>query len=144
MFVFKKQSRLLHRQLRQIQEFRLAINRRQWIIHDDLSLFPYKVQITSWLNSRDLSIPLQFYQKLIEMAEEDNNFINCLFLSNEAHFDLNANVNEQNYRIWSESNPEIIHETELHPERVIVWCAVSSRCIVGPYFFEENENLKTN
>ena len=53
-------------------------------------------------------------------------------------FDLNKNVNKQNCRIWSESNPEIIHETELHPERVTVWCAVSSRCIVEPYFFKEN------
>jgi len=118
----------------------IGVSRRslQRIIHDDLNLFPYKIQITSKLNSLDLPIREQFCQKIIEMAEEDNNFINCLFMSDEAHFDLNGNVNKQNCRIWSQSNPEILHETELHPERVTVWCAVSSRCIVGPYFFEEN------
>ena len=48
-------------------------------------------------------------------------------MSSEAHFDLYGNVNKHNCRIWNESNPEIIHETELYPERVTVWCAVSSR-----------------
>lgn len=118
----------------------IGVSRRslQRIVHDDLNLFPYKVQITSKLNPLDLPIRLEFCQKIIEMAEEDNNFINCLFMSDEAHFDLNGNVNKQNCRIWSQSNPQILHEMELHPERVTVWCAVSSRCIVGPYFFEEN------
>lgn len=118
----------------------IGISRRslQRILHDDLNLFPYKVQITSKLNPQDLPVRLEFCQKMISMAEEDNTLINCLFMSDEAHFDLNGNVNKQNCRIWNESNPEMLHETELHPERVTVWCAVSSRCIVGPYFFEEN------
>ena len=68
MFVFKKQSRLLHRQFRQIQEFRLATYRRnlelsdglQRIIHDDLNLFPYKVQITNRSKRLHLSIRLKF------------------------------------------------------------------------------------
>ena len=74
---------------------------------------------------------------MIEMAIDDNTLINCLFMSDDAHFDLNGNVNKRNCRIWGESNPKVIHETELYQERVTVWCAVS-RCIIGPYFFEEN------
>jgi len=64
-------------------------------------------------------------------------------MSDEAHFDLSGNINKQNCRIWSASNPQTLHETELHPLRVTVWCAVSSRCIVGPYFFEENGHTVT-
>ena len=87
----------------------LGVSRRslQRIIHDDLNLFPYKVQITSHL---DLPIHLEFCQKMIGIAKEDNNLIHCLFMSYKAHFDLNGNVNRPNCRIWSESNPEIIHE----------------------------------
>ncbi len=57
----------------------LGVSRRslQRIIHDDLNLFPYKVQITSRLNPLDLPIRLEFCQKIIEIAEEDNNLINC-------------------------------------------------------------------
>ena len=58
-------------------------------------------------------------------------------MSDEVHFDLNGNVNKQNCHIWSESNPEIIHETNLYSERVTMWCTVSSRCS-GSDFFEEN------
>ena len=92
----------------------LGVGRRslQWIIHDDLNLFPYKVQITSWLNPLLLSIRLE----INEMAEKDKNLINCL--------------------------SEIIHETELYPERVTV-SAVSSSCIIDPYW-SSNENFKTN
>jgi len=41
------------------------------------------------------------------------------------------------------SNTQILHETELHPLRVTLWCAVSSRCIVGPYFQDENGHTVT-
>lgn len=110
----------------------------QTIMHKDLNLFPYKIQMTNKLNAADLPIRLEFCQKFLQMVEDDENILNCIFMSDEAHFDLNGNVNKQNCRIWSDSNPQILHETGLHPLRVTVWCAVSSRCIVGPYFFEEN------
>ncbi|GFS67813.1 transposable element Tcb1 transposase [Trichonephila clavipes] len=45
-------------------------------------------------------------------------------LSDEAHFCLNGYVNKQNYRIWSEANPQMYVETPLHPEKLTVWCAL--------------------
>ena len=70
----------------------LGVSRRslQRIIHDDLNLFPYKVQITSRLNPLEFPIRLEFRQKIIEMVEEDNNLINFLFMSAEVHFVLNG------------------------------------------------------
>jgi len=117
-----------------------AVSRRSIsrILHEDLNLFPYKIQITSSLNQEDPPIRLEFCQKTLCIVEKDANFINCLFMSDEAHFDLNGNVNKQNCRIWAEGNPQNIHPVMLHAERVTVWCAVSVNCIVGPYFFEEN------
>ncbi|GFT30269.1 uncharacterized protein TNCV_3467161 [Trichonephila clavipes] len=44
--------------------------------------------------------------------------------SDEAHFWLNGYVNKQNYRIWSEANPQVYVETLLHPEKLTVWCAL--------------------
>ncbi|GFV89221.1 hypothetical protein TNCV_4914201 [Trichonephila clavipes] len=44
--------------------------------------------------------------------------------SDEAHFWLNGYVNKQNCRIWSEANPQVYVETPLHPEKLIVWCAL--------------------
>ncbi|GFS90116.1 hypothetical protein TNCV_507901 [Trichonephila clavipes] len=45
-------------------------------------------------------------------------------VSDEAHFWLNGYVNKQNYRIWSEANPQVYVETPLHPEKLTVWCAL--------------------
>ncbi|GFV95951.1 transposable element Tc1 transposase [Trichonephila clavipes] len=42
----------------------------------------------------------------------------------EAHFWLNGYVNKQNYRIWSEANPQVYVETPLYPEKLTVWCAL--------------------
>ena len=64
----------------------LGVSRRslQRIIYDDLNLFPYKVQITSRLNPLDLLIYcLEFCQKIIAKAEEDNHLINCLVMSDD-------------------------------------------------------------
>ncbi|GFU77690.1 hypothetical protein TNCV_3887861 [Trichonephila clavipes] len=44
--------------------------------------------------------------------------------SDEAHFWLNGYVNKQNCRIWSEANPQVYVETQLHPEKLTVWHAL--------------------
>ncbi|GFX49348.1 hypothetical protein TNCV_3334661 [Trichonephila clavipes] len=44
--------------------------------------------------------------------------------SNEVNFWLNGYVNKQNWRIWSEANPQVYVETPLHPEKLTVWCAL--------------------
>lgn len=54
----------------------------------------------------------------------------------EAHFWLNGFVNKQNMRYWAETNPQVIHERGLHPQKVTVWCGLWSGGIIGPYFFE--------
>ncbi|GFX91170.1 hypothetical protein TNCV_1245851 [Trichonephila clavipes] len=47
-----------------------------------------------------------------------------ILFSDEAHFWLNGYVKKQNYRIWSEANPQVFVETPLHPEKLTVWCAL--------------------
>ncbi|GFV37874.1 putative DD41D transposase [Trichonephila clavipes] len=42
----------------------------------------------------------------------------------EAHFWLNGYVNKQNFRFWSEANPQVYVETPLHPGKLTVWCAL--------------------
>ncbi|GFW93745.1 histone-lysine N-methyltransferase SETMAR [Trichonephila clavipes] len=41
-----------------------------------------------------------------------------ILFSDEAHFWLNGYVNKQNCRIWSEANPQVYVETQLHPEKL--------------------------
>ena len=51
----------------------------------------------------------------------------------------NGTVNKQNCRIYATENPQEIQEVPLHDEKVTVWCGVSAKTVIGPFFFQ-NEN----
>jgi hypothetical protein len=69
--------------------------------------------------------------------KEDANFIENLWMSDEAYFHLTGYVNKQNMRYWAQINPAALHHRPLHSAKVTEWCAVSCRGVRGPYFFED-------
>ena len=62
-----------------------------------------------------------------------------IIFSYEAHFDLGGYIKKQNCPIWGTENPHASIEKPSHPKRVTVWCGFSSRGIIGPYFFENEQ-----
>ena len=50
-------------------------------------------------------------------------------------------VNKQNFRYWSNENPCEIFTQNFHDPKVVVWCGVGSFGMIGPYFFEDKNNL---
>ena len=65
-------------------------------------------------------------------------------MGDEAHFYLNEYVNKQNTRFWGTKNPCQVHVNQMHPVKVTVWCGVTSKKVIGPFFFEDaNENAVT-
>jgi len=93
------------------------------------------------LKEKDHQLLLEFYQQITTNIMEDNEFLNKLWMSDEAHFHLTGYVNKQNYRYWADSNPKEIHERPLHSSKVTAWCAVSSHGVIGPYVFENEERI---
>ncbi|GFU20114.1 putative DD41D transposase [Trichonephila clavipes] len=80
----------------------------------------------------------------VEWAQNEiavvRDFHKRILFSDEAHFWLNGYVNKQNFRLWSEANPQVYVETPLHPEKLTVWCALWAGGIIGPYFFKNDES----
>ena len=70
---------------------------------------------------------------------EDADFGKKIIFSDEAHFDLGGYVNKQNCRIWGTENPHAYIEKPTHPKRVTVWYGFWSRGIIGPFFFENEQ-----
>ncbi|GFY24011.1 tc3a_0 protein [Trichonephila clavipes] len=68
--------------------------------------------------------PEQRFQIVQFISKIMVDFHKRILFSDEAHFWLNGYVNKQNCRIWSEANPQVYVETPLHPEKLIVWCAL--------------------
>jgi hypothetical protein len=80
----------------------------------------------------------------LQLINQNQELVNNLMMSDEAHFHLSGFVNKQNFRYWSATNPIELHERPLHSSKVTVWCAISSFVIIGPYFFEdEREKVLT-
>ena len=89
------------------------------------------------LNPRDFVARKNASEALIGLPNDT-----IVFFSDEAHFHLSGYVNKQNMRYWSRDNPRELHQRPLHSERVTVWCALSQVGIIGPWFFEENEQFR--
>ncbi|GFX19197.1 putative transposable element [Trichonephila clavipes] len=85
----------------------------------------------------------QARRRFVEWAQNEiaivPDFHKRILFSDEVHFWLNGYVNKQNCHIWSEANPQVYVETPLHPEKLIVWCALWAGGIIGPYFFKNDE-----
>lgn len=106
------------------------------ILHKDLGLKAYKLQLTQELKPSDHQQRRVFADWVVEMHENDPEFHRKIILSDEAHFHLGGFVNKQNCRIWGSENPRVIVEKPLYPQRVTVWCGLWSGGVIGPYFFE--------
>jgi hypothetical protein len=115
----------------------LAVSRASMhrILHLDLNFHPYKIAVVQKLNDTDPEFRLASCQRLLQLVNEEN-ILQCLVMSDEAHFELTGNVNCQNCRYWSRENPNEIHQRPLHSEKVTVWCGVARFGVIGPFFFE--------
>ena len=95
------------------------------ILHNDLHYHPYKIQIVQALNTRDYGARVRFCQEMLDLIGEDEDLVNNIWMSDEAHFHVSGFVNKQNVRYWSQANPRALHEKPLHSPKVTAWCAVS-------------------
>lgn len=102
------------------------------ILKKDLSLHPYKIQLTQELKPADHGQRRAFANWILQMNANDNNFCDKIIFSDEAHFHLNGYVNKQNCRIWGNENPREIHEIPMHAQRVTVWYGFWAEGIIGP------------
>lgn len=88
---------------------------------------------------REYEIRSALYQDILQSIQLND----ILFFNYEAHFHLTSTVNKQNYRYWSEINPQELNQRPLHTPKVTVWCAIGDFEVWGPFFFEENAVMVT-
>ena len=105
------------------------------ILHLDLKLHPYKLQIVQEMKPNDYIERKLFADTMLERF---CSLENVLF-TDEAHFHLNGHINKHNCRYWSTENPRLKHQKPLHSPKTTVWAAISAKGIIGPYFFENSQ-----
>ena len=114
------------------------------ILHKDLGMFAYKIQLVQELKPNDLPQRLRFAEWALNELNDDPNFARKIIFSDEAHFHLGGYVNKQNCRIWGTDNPHVVVQKPMHPARVTVWCGFWSGGVIGPFFFENAEGRAVN
>ena len=123
----------VHRHLLTMQIIRWSLHR---ILKADLKFHPYKLQVVHELRPIDRQMRIAFYAQLKDMFAE-NNILPNLLMSDEAHFHITWFVNKRNYRYWSDTNPQLLHETPQDSPKIRERCGVARFVIIGPYFFED-------
>lgn len=131
-------STSIHRRSQQLNISETSLRR---ILHKDLGMTPYKVQLVQELKPTDHPMRFRFAKWACDRLTEDADFAKKIIFSDEAHFDLGGYVNKQNCRIWGTENPHAYIEKPTHPKRVTVWCGFWSRGIIGPFFFENEQGV---
>jgi len=61
-----------------------------------------------------------------QLLHENLEVIFNLIKSDEAHFHLCGVVNKENHHFGATEQPSLLHKNPLHPEKVTVYCGVSS------------------
>lgn len=80
---------------------------------------------------------------MMELIDARPNFLYQIVFTDEATFTLTGEVNNQNFRFWSDENPNWVRETHMqYPQKVNVWCGMIDRYLIGLFFFQENLNAQ--
>jgi len=79
-----------------------------------------------------------------DTIEDNPDFLDHVWFSDEAHFLLSGHVNSNNNVYWGTAPPEDVLQMPLHSTKCTAWVAISKHGIIGPYWFEdENERAQT-
>ena len=121
------------------QELNISRTSLRRILHKELGMNAYKVQLVQELKPHDHPMRFRFAQWAEDRLIDDEHFYRKIIFSDEAHFHLGGYVNKQNCRIWGSENPHVIVENLMHPQRVTVWGGFWPCGIIGPFFFENEQ-----
>jgi transposase len=115
--VLLNQQTSQRRAVRELDMSRSTLRR----IMKDLNLKPYKPKLLQALNEDDPDRRMQFCEWILDTIEEDLTLLDRILWTDEATFQTNGRVNRHNCVYWSDTNPHLVIEQELHAPRVIVW-----------------------
>ena len=77
-----------------------------------------------------------FRQKSIHAAVPD--FLDNVWFSDKAHFLLSGHVNSKNNIFCGSTPPEHCLQNPLHSVKCTAWAAISKHGIIGPFWFEDD------
>ena len=88
------------------QELGINHESKRRILVKDLKLYPYRIQIKHKLTQADMENHAAMCRWFCDKVDENPDFLDDLWFSNEAHFLLSGHVSSKNNIFWG-SNPPV-------------------------------------
>lgn len=106
-------------------------------------MWPYKMRVCQKLKPTDLEKRQEFARKVLNLLDEEEDFVDRCVISDECMCYTNGKINTQNARHWRSKSTKPVwigqHKNQKW-EKVNVWCATFKNCIVGPFTFTNGKN----
>lgn len=110
------------------------------VLKKSLKLKPYKTLQRHLIPERSIPRRLIGAKSLLDAITDDPNFIENVWFTDEAHFELSGSVNKQNDRHWYRNQPNIIAEKQAHSVRTTAWAAMNTECMPFSFQFYSTNN----
>ncbi|XP_071576406.1 uncharacterized protein [Temnothorax nylanderi] len=105
-------------------------------------LHPYKLQYVQELQDGGDERRICFCARMMDLIDASPNFPYQIVFTDEATFTLTGEVNNQNFRLWSDENPNWVRESHTpYPQKINVWCGMIDAYVIGPFFFRKTSML---
>ena len=92
---------------------------------------PYKIHLVQELNEDNFDRRVEFTEIIMNIIQQDGNFINRILFSDESMFCLNVHVNRHNCRYLSDTNPYWM-------EQIYTPASRKTECLVRCYWLPCN------
>ena len=108
------------------------------LLHRNLQLYAYKVQLLQASTPEDKSEQKEFAVTMLDRLDSVPGFLKCVHFSNESMFHFNFWITkENNLRIWGLKNLYDIHKFERGSTKLNMWCGIMHDKIIRLFFFAE-------
>lgn len=113
------------------------------MLQSAIKLYTYRRQVVQTLQVEDYDARVEMCESFPYHYQNDPQLLLNLEFSNGSVFHLSGRVNRHNCRIWGKSNPAEILQHERDSPKLVVWCAMSSTELMGPFFFHDASGTTT-
>ena len=94
------------------------------VLHNNLRLYAYKVQMLQALQLNDMPRRKEFAVNMLQRISENETFLKRVCFSDEVTFHVSGKLNKHNVRIWGSENPHASRELQRDSPKVNVWCGI--------------------